>query len=310
MSIYVRRFIILISIAGISSDICADVMYSMPRLDTARIERRREAIDTKHNRATYARYSVLAALTAGAACYGYNALTAIPEEVPTSGLAKAASLVANFFSQGKALEDHNKRLELLEGKSFTAWLGSIVKKGIFGITFKDILAYGGTPVVMRTVQPLFDIDALWYQISLEDDFVKGIAQKAKRFSPFERRMYGLDPLTSAEKAYLCHMIEDNMQALNKQVEKIIAFVWHKQGQYSTDYPMHSEKVDNQIRYLNVSYEAFVTKIEALLNDTAIADEVLSSEIIQQAQQFKDDYEQVKTRLKDLEDDLEAAKAMA
>lgn len=322
MNTYTRRMLVIASITSIlMRDISGDTLI-IPRLDPIQIEQKKEFFDAKCTRIKYMRYTALALLAAGITYLGYAKYTAPVIEGFDPHIPTAHTLDQTVVVQGQDIKDQAARLKVLEGKSWLDWGSGIMNHALLGINLNFIGKIVATPVLGRIMAPLLDIDEFWYQLRSEGDFIKGIISKASTLrrlteppSPFNQGI-PLNSLTDDDKQYFRCTIQDSVALLAKQIEKIIGFVRHKQGQFKDKNPHVVQNIDNELRYLMISYDEFARNIEDILNNAELLksdnpemnhlmqeERNVSASIIECTKLFEQEYNSVKDHIKALEDQL-------
>lgn len=292
MDKYVLNLLMLMGISGTIQPAWAEVLYPVSRIDLAGVEQKKEHFDRKFTRLKYMRYAGAAALAAGLVYYGYTAYTAptpiiINPDTPTvdnlmETVAKLQQDVAAFKQQQKE-----------------SWVSYLANQSLLGVNLRMVANLALTPVFGRVAAPFFDIDALWYQILAENDYVKGITNRARHFATVRV----LNPMTAEERKYLHEILQETAVLLKKQLEGVIGFMRYKQAQYSQKDPVVLASIDDQIRYLMIAYDDFADKMEDLLNDSSLTVSNMCLSVIACGDQFGQDYRMVKDDLKILEEQL-------
>ncbi len=85
-----------------------------------------------------------------------------------------------------------------------------------------------------------------------------------------------------DQDYVRRMTQETLILLKKQIESLIGFLYHKQEQYQSECPDIARQVDDQIRYITLSFDHLADTMEILLNEE-ISFEGLSQGIIDHMQ---------------------------
>lgn len=284
--------------------VCLAEAMSVIMPDNVRIAQKKECIDRTYRNARLARYALLSAVAAGMGYAIYNRAVSVPVQAEKSTIPSKPVNEADLMIIQKQIDS----LKADNADSWTHWIHSILKRSFLSISLKDIITSGAVGLTTRFIEPLVHIDALWYQLRSEGDFVQSIMNYAKRFDSSERQRRGLGPLTEQEKTRLISMIVEANTLLVHQIEKIIAFVAHKKTDFGAQYPDLEKRAENQIMYMRLAYEEFAKKLTSLCNDTTMSTDNISLRITECAQRFATDFEQAKIHLKALDQELEEAMA--
>jgi hypothetical protein len=292
MNKYVLSLLMLMAISGTSQFALAEMLYPVPRIDSSRVEQKKEHFDRRFTRLKYIRHAGAAALAAGLVYYGYTAYTAPTPIIVDPDTPTVDTLI-------ETVAKLQVRVAGLEKQQQESWVGYLANQSLFGVNLRMVANLALTPVFGHVASPFFDIDALWYQVLAEADYVKGITNQARRFATVRI----LNPMTPEEKSYLHHILQETTVSLKKQVERTVGFIRHKQAQYSQKDPIILASIDDKIRYLIIAYDDFAQKLEDLLNDSNLTVANMCLSVIACTDQFGQDYRMVKDDLKLLEEQL-------
>ena len=302
MKLYAQRFLIIVILSSMHLQHYAQTLYHIPHLDETRIIARKVHFDRKYKRNMYIRYGGLTLLAAWVGYLGYNRMTRSAQEVALPRIPADSTMADMMQRMGvmqQDIESLQKNVALLKGNTWLAWGGDVMHHVVWGIELTTLckigIAIATVPTLTRFFESLVDLDAVWYELRSQTDYIKIITAQTRRFMAEQED-------TPDDRVYVRRVTQNTMILLKRQIEALIGFVHHKQGEYQDSSAQIAHQVEDQIYLITLAWNSFADSITQLLNsDRSLEDFGIA--IIERTQQFGQDYKGVKEQLKALEDRL-------